>query len=72
MMGDPLKRVSRKTSYLQVRLAFHPLPQLIGAPCNGPIAQYFRTGVDYTFNFLPILGVSIFILPALPYPEPTQ
>jgi hypothetical protein len=22
MMGDPLKRVSRKTSYLQVRLAF--------------------------------------------------
>jgi len=35
MMGDPLKRVSRKTSYLQVRLAFHPLPQLIGAPYNG-------------------------------------
>jgi hypothetical protein len=26
-------------------------------PCNGPITQYFHTGIDYTFNFLPILGI---------------
>jgi len=56
-MDYPLKRVSQKTSYLQVRLAFHPLPQLFGVPCNGPITQYFHTGIDYTFNFLPILGI---------------
>jgi len=25
--------------------------------------QYFHTGVDYTFNFLPILGVTIIYSP---------
>src|ERR1044072_5328345 len=48
---------------------FPSLPQLVGVPCNGPIAQYFRTGVDYTFNFLPILGVRILILPTLSLPN---
>jgi len=28
------KHISRRASYLQVRLAYHPLPQVIQAFCN--------------------------------------
>ena len=40
------KAISRRTSYLQVRLAFHRYPQVIRACCNalryGPPPRYYR------------------------------
>ena len=53
------KYISRRTSYFQVRLAFHPYPQFIPALCTvhgfGPPSRYYR-GFNLTMGSSPGFG----------------
>jgi hypothetical protein len=62
------KCISGRTSYLRVRLAFHPYPQLIPAFCNrhgfGPPPRYYR-GFNLSMGSSPGFGSNTDNTPAI-------